>query len=73
MSGSDWQSPMTAAKRETLDAAGFAWEFLLRDPDFRREHRRLSRLHALGTLPVAEAAAFAQRWGARFQAQPARA
>ena len=35
----DWRSPTDYAYLNDLDPAGFAWEFLRRNPDYRRNFR----------------------------------
>ena len=35
----DWRSPAAYAYLNDLDLAGFAWEFLRRNPDYRRNFR----------------------------------
>ena len=51
----------------SLDAPGFAWEFLRRNPDFQQDRRKLERAARQGALNQAEVDAFARRWGVRFR------
>jgi hypothetical protein len=36
---SDWRSPETYAKLQTVEAADFAWECLRRNRDYREDYR----------------------------------
>jgi hypothetical protein len=59
-----WRSPETAERLARLDRAGFAAEFLRRNPDYQRDFRRTARAIASGRLAPDEAAAgLARRWG----------
>jgi hypothetical protein len=63
MPRSDWRSPAAYAHATSIPAAGFAWEYLRRDDDYRRALRRAR------TLPRADSDArnaFSERWGLRF-------
>jgi hypothetical protein len=42
MPRSDWRSPAVYAYVSDLDPSGFAWEFLRRNPEYRREYRAVS-------------------------------
>jgi hypothetical protein len=68
MARGDWTSPAAYEELESLDAPGFAWEYLARNPDFAQDRRRLERADRRGVLTQAEADAFARRWGLRFRA-----
>jgi hypothetical protein len=70
MARADWRSASAYEDLLPLDAPAFAYEFLLRNPDFLSDHARLARSSRKRTLDAAEADAFARRWGVRFQAQP---
>ena len=67
----DWRSPAAYAYLNDLDLAGFAWEFLRRNPDYRRNFRSIVGKPKSHTQ-------FAQRsvthWGLRFPSRsgPAR-
>ena len=69
MARADWRSASAYEELRPLDAPAFAYEFLCRNPDFLSDHARLARSSRNRTLDAAEAEAFAQRWGVRFQAQ----
>jgi hypothetical protein len=69
MARGDWASPAAYEELQSLDAPGFAWEYLDRNPDFAQDRRRLERADRRGVLQQAEADAFARRWGLRFRAQ----
>ena len=67
MSRADWRTPAAYEELRSLDAPGFAWEYLRRNSDFQQDRRKLERLARRGTLNQAEADAFARRWGVRFR------
>lgn len=67
MRSPDWKSASDYEPLNTLDTPELAGEFLRRNPDYQRDHGRLSRLAAAGRLATAEADAFAAKWGVRFQ------
>src|SRR5437870_529012 len=67
MSRDDWRSPDAYENLRSLDAPGFAWEYLRRNPDFLRERRKLKRAARRGVLDPAEVDAFTRRWGLRFR------
>ncbi len=75
MTRADWRSPGAYEDLRSLDAPGFAWEYLRRNPEFQRHCKKLERAVRQGALDQAEADAFARRWGLRFrehwQDQPA--
>ncbi len=68
MARGDWTSPAAYEELGSLDAPGFAWEYLDRNPDFTQDRRRLERADRRGVLNQAEMDAFARRWGLRFRA-----
>jgi len=72
MSRKDWTSSAAYEDLRSLDAPGFAWEYLDRNPDFTQDRRRLERADRRGTLDQAEVDAFARRWGLRFRGRYAR-
>jgi hypothetical protein len=62
----DWRSPAAYAYLNDLDLAGFAWEFLRRNPDYRRNFRNI------GGKPKRENQSTQQsmtHWGLRFRHQ----
>ena len=70
MSRGDWRSPVAYEMLRSLDAPGFAWEFLRRNQVFMQELRALERAARHGVAMRAEANAFAARWGVRFPVRP---
>lgn|SRR5579885_364356 len=69
MARADWRSASAYEDLRPLDAPAFAYEFLLRNPDFLSDHARLARGSRKQPPDPAEADAFALRWGVRFQAR----
>jgi len=67
MNRADWRTPGAYEELRSLDAPGFAWEFLRRNPDFQQDRGKLERAARRGVLIQAEADAFARRWGVRFR------
>ena len=67
MSRADWRTPSAYEELRSLDAPGFAWEYLRRNSDFQQDRRKLERAARRGVLNHAEADAFARRWGVRFR------
>jgi hypothetical protein len=67
MSHADWRNPSAYEELQSLDAPGFAWEYLRRNPDFQQERRKLERANRRGALNQTEVDAFARRWGVRFR------
>ena len=67
MSRADWRTPAAYEELRSLDAPGFAWEYLRRNSDFQQDRRKLERAARRGVLDQAEADAFARRWGVRFR------
>ncbi len=59
------RSQANGAKREGLDFAGFAQEFLRRNPDYIRQYRDLAPI-AENAKSVAEAEVMARNWGLCF-------
>lgn len=66
----DWRSP--AAYRHTmhLPAAGFAWEYLRRNEDYRQDYNAAVLTDQLADRDLD---VFANRWGLRFPLRPRRA
>ena len=67
MSHADWRAPGAYEDLRSLDAPGFAWEYLRRNADFQRQRKKLERAARQGLLNQAEADAFTRRWGVRFR------
>lgn len=63
MPRSDWRSPAAYAHARSISASGFAWEYLRRDEDYRRDYQRAV---ARSQPALGEEATFADRWGLRF-------
>jgi hypothetical protein len=66
MSRPDWRDPAAYETLRALDAPGFAWEFLRRNPEFQRDRSKLERADSQGTLSKADEEAFTSRWGCKF-------
>jgi hypothetical protein len=62
-----WRSQEATAYLDSAQRTGFAWEFLRRNPDYRKDYEHMSRHVASGTTIALEAAlALAQHWGLSF-------
>ena len=62
----DWRSPSAVEALDRLDRAGFAWEFLRRNPRYRKDYSRIQKGAARASL-VAQAVG--HRWGLSFRLQ----
>ena len=62
--GADWRLATTVETLHRIDRAGFAWEFLRRNPGYRKEYSQIRKGAARATL-MAEAVG--QRWGLSFR------
>lgn len=67
MPSSDWRAPATYGHAKSIVAAGFAWEYLRRDDDYRRD---FERIRALPERATELSDAFSSRWGLRFPGCP---
>jgi Family of unknown function (DUF6499) len=67
MPRADWRLPADYEHLRSLDAPGFAWEFLSRNPEFERDRTRLEQAARESPLSAGELRRFAQRWGVRFR------
>jgi hypothetical protein len=67
MSHADWRSADAYESLRSLDASGFAWEYLRRNSEFLRDQNKLERAARQSTLDPAEMEAFTRRWGVRFR------
>ena len=65
-----WRSHDASAYLDRVQRAGFAWEFLRRNPDYRQDYEDMSRDAASGTIVLEAALALAQRWGLSFPVRP---
>ena len=59
----DWRSPAAYKFAKSIPAAGFAWEYLRRDHDYRREFQAIT---ASDKPDPERLEAFVKRWGLRF-------
>lgn len=59
----DWRSPAAYKFAKGIPAAGFAWEYLRRHDDYRREFQAIT---AAREMDPARLEAFVQHWGLRF-------
>ena len=66
----DWRSPAAYRHTKNIPAAGFAWEYLRRNDDYRQDFRTIA---LTGRRNARELEAFAQRWGLRFPVRSRRA
>ena len=67
MSGADWRNPDAYEELRSLDAPGFAWEYLRRNSEFQQHLAKLESADRRGVLDQTEVYAFARRWGVRFR------
>jgi hypothetical protein len=67
MPQADWHLLAAYEAKLTLDAPGFAFEFLSRNPDFIQHHAKLLRANARHKLTLQARKNFARRWGVRFR------
>jgi hypothetical protein len=67
MPRAEWRSPAAYEDLRSLDAPGFAWEFLSRNPAFQRDCKRLEHADDQDPLSAGELDDFARRWGVRFR------
>lgn len=63
----EWRSEAAYDDKRALDASGFAFEYLRRNPKFIRHVGQLERSLAHGALTREARNAFARRWGMRFR------
>jgi hypothetical protein len=67
MPRAEWRSPAAYEDLRSLDAPGFAWEFLSRNPAFEHDRIRLEQASEDHPLSADELNGFARRWGVRFR------
>lgn len=67
MPRADWRSPAAYEDLRSLDAPGFAWEFLRRNRTFQRDRTKLEQAAERGPLSADDLDGFARRWGVRFR------
>ena len=63
-----WRSEAAYDYIDALTPGDLAWEFLRRNPDYRKSYRELI---AVGRLSESAAREFAAQWGLRFRRRPA--
>lgn len=61
---SNWRDPEYYAELRDVNAAGFAWEFLRRNPDYVAEASAILRM---GDVAPSTLSQFSQRWGLSFR------
>ena len=66
----DWRSPVAYRHAKHISAAGFAWEYLRRNDDYRQEFQTIA---LTGGPSGRDLEAFAVRWGLRFPMRSRRA
>ncbi len=66
----DWRSPAAYKHTKNIPAAGFAWEYLRRNDDYRQDFQTIA---LTGRRNARELEAFAHRWGLRFPVRSRRA
>ncbi|MFZ5712717.1 MAG: transcriptional regulator domain-containing protein [Bradyrhizobium sp.] len=66
----DWRSPAAYRHAKHIPAAGFAWEYLRRNDDYRQDFQIIA---LTGSSNTHELEAFAHRWGLRFPVRSRRA
>lgn len=66
----DWRSPAAYGHVKQIPAAGFAWEYLRRNDDYRQDFQAIAMT---GQPSGRELEAFAHRWGLRFPMRSRRA
>ena len=57
----DWRSPEAYSKLQNVDLTGLAWEYLRRNPEYRKNYRALE--NPLDAAP----AEFRNKWGLSFR------
>lgn len=63
----DWHAPAAYKHTKSLPAAGFAWEYLRRNDDYRREYHPLA---ATRQPDARQLEMFPRRWGCDFTGDP---
>ncbi len=67
-----WRSDEASDYLKQVERSGFAWEFLRRNPDYRRDFETMNRLLQHGTRDDLETVlALVRRWGLGFPLRPA--
>lgn len=66
----DWRSPAAYRHAKHIAAAGFAWEYLRRNDEYRQDFQIIA---LTGEPSGRDLEAFADRWGLRFPVRSRRA
>ena len=66
----DWRSPAAYGHTKYIPAAGFAWEYLRRNDEYRLNYQTIA---LAGVAAARDLEAFAHRWGVRFPVRSRRA
>ena len=66
----DWRFPAAYRHAKHIPAAGFAWEYLRRNDEYRRDCRTIALTAGAAARDLEE---FAHRWGLRFPVRSRRA
>ena len=66
----DWRSPAAYRHAKHILAAGFAWEYLRRNDEYRQDFQTIA---LTGQPRSRDLEAFADRWGLRFPVRSRRA
>lgn len=66
----DWRSPAAYRHAKHILAAGFAWEYLRRNDEYRHDFQTIALTGQPGSRDLE---AFADRWGLRFPVRSRRA
>ncbi|MFC3074608.1 transcriptional regulator domain-containing protein [Shinella pollutisoli] len=66
----DWRSPAAYGHTKHIPAAGFAWEYLRRNDEYRRDCRTIGLTERAAARDLD---AFEDRWGLRFPVRSRRA
>mgnify|MGYP000477566595 CR=1 FL=1 len=69
MQSIDWRIPAAYKRIKDLPPAGFAWEYLRRNDEYRHDFQIITLTGRLGERQLER---FAQRWGLRFPKRPRR-
>lgn len=66
----DWRLPVAYRHAKHIPVAGFAWEYLRRNDDYRQDYHAIALNQQ---LPGRALEVFADRWGLRFPMRSRRA
>ena len=69
MQSIDWRTPAAYKRIKDLPPAGFAWEYLRRNDEYRNDFKAIALTGQPGARQLER---FAQRWGLRFPKRPRR-